>query len=214
MCIPIKIKPTRFKHLNNAYMPMILVENRIDLLSASYLLSRLNNGIAINTVKLEAKAIRKLYEFLLTNNFDLFNRLATLDVPKIGEIEQLHGYISAHIETGELVNVGTFKHYFGTTQRFIQHWFSFYQSRVTDPEKLRASKIALETMNQGFKLNRNIPHNNRTKERMGLTPELQVLFLAVIEPNEQNELNPVASQKVRWRNYCLFLTLIFWKTKG
>lgn len=204
----VAIKGTRFKHLNNARFPLITIDDEVDMFSASYLLKRYNNGVAINTCKRDAKALVKLYNFIFSNDTDLFERLARLELPKIGEIESLAAHFSAHSQTGELVNSRTFKLYLGTAQNFIEHWFTFYQSRVTDPELLKACSISLTAMKNGFKISNDIPHNGQTKERIGLTTELMILFIAAINPSPENELNPWKSEKVRWRNYVLFLSLM------
>jgi hypothetical protein len=39
---------------------------------------------------------------------------------------------------------------FSTAQRFIEFLFNFYQSRVTNPERLQGSRIALESMAKSF----------------------------------------------------------------
>lgn len=204
----VKVRKTQFKHLNGAFISLILINEEVDLFSASYLLSRLNNGIAIKTIEREAKALKKVYEFLIKNQVDLMSRLAGLQPLIAGEIESLSDYLAINYETGDLLNTQTFKHYFTTAQKFIEYWFNFYLSRVTEAPKLQAGRIALETMNSGFLVNKNIPHNGRVNERVGLTPELQVLFFAVIEPSPDNRLNPIKSEKLRWRNYILFLTMI------
>jgi len=194
--------------LNGASFPLVVIDNQLDMISASYLLQRYNNGLSLKTLDREARAIRKLYAFFIDKKIDIVTRLAKLDRLQIGEIESLHAYLATHLDTFELVSQATFKHYFSTSQRFIEFLFNFYQSRVTDPKKLQASRIALEGMKKGFEINKRSPHNGKTKERIGLSPELQVLFFAAIDPNEENILNPFKSQKTRWRNYCLLLTLI------
>ena len=208
MVANIKVHKTQFKHLNGAYISLILINDKVDLFSASYLLSRLNNGIAIKTIEREAKALKKVYEYLIKNQVDLMSRLARLQPLIPGEIESLRDYLAINYETGDLLSTETFKHYFTTAQKFIEYWFNFYLSRVSEAPKLQAGRIALETMNSGFLVNKKIPHNGRVNERVGLTPELQVLFFAIIDPSPNNQLNPIKSEKLRWRNYILFLTMI------
>ena len=178
------------------------------MISASYFLQRYNNGLSLKTLEREAKALKKFYAFVINRNIDFLTRFSKLERLHIGEIEELHAYLSTHSETGELVSQATFQYYFSTTQRFIEFLFNFYQSHITDPTKLQASRIALEGMIKGFEINKHSPHNGKTTERIGLTPELQALFFAAIDPSEENDLNPFKSKRTRWRNYCLFLTLI------
>ena len=180
------------------------------MISAPYLLQRYNNGLSLKTLEREAKAIRKFYAFVISRKIDFLTRLSKLGRLHIGEIEELHAYLCTHSETGELLSQATFQHYFSTAQRFIEFLFNYYQSRisVTNPEKLQASRTILESMKKSFEINKHSPHNGKTKERVGLTPKLQCLFFAAIDPNEGNTLNPFKSQRTRWRNYCLFLTLI------
>jgi hypothetical protein len=208
LSVSIRIKRTQFKHLNGAYFPLIVIDDQLDMISAPYLLQRYNNGLSLKTLDREASAIRKLYAFFIDQKIDIVTRFSKLDRLQIGEIESLHAYLASHLDTGELVSQATFKHYFSTAQRFIEFLFNFYQSRVTNPERLQGSRIALESMAKSFEINKRSPHNGKTKERIGLSPELQVLFFAAIDPSEENTLNPFKSQKTRWRNYCLFLTLI------
>jgi integrase len=208
LSVSIKVKKTQFKHLNGAYLSLITIDDELDMISASYFLQRYNNGASLKTLEREAKALRKFYAFTISRNIDFLTRFAKLERLYIGEIEELHAYLSIHMETGDLVSQGTFQHYFLTAQRFVEFLFNCYQSRATDPEKLQASSTTLESMKQSFKINKHSPHNGNTKERIGLTPELQVIFFAAIDPNEENVLNPFKSKRTRWRNYCLFLTLI------
>lgn len=46
------------------------------------------------------------------------------------------------------------------------------------------------------------------KDKVGLTPELQARFIAIIDPNVINNLNPWKTSKVKWRNYILLLLLM------
>jgi len=57
----IRVKKTQFKHLNGAYFPLVVIDNQLDMVSASYLLQRYNNGLSLKTLDREASAIRKLY---------------------------------------------------------------------------------------------------------------------------------------------------------
>ena len=206
--ISIKVKATKFKHLNGAHFPLIIIDDEVDLISAPYFLNRYNNGRALATLVREAKSIRKFYVFCFANNIDIIKRFSALARLTAGEVEMLHAFISCNEKTGELVAQTTFQHYFSTIARFIDYIFTFYQSRVTEEGKLQASRIALEGMKKAFEINNKSPHNGKTKERVGLNFELQAKFFAAIAPYPENSLTPFKNEKVRWRNFCLFLTLI------
>ena len=46
-----------------------------------------------------------------------------------------------------------------------------------------------------------------------MEPELKAKFIAIINPLPDNELNPWKNEFTRWRNYCLFLTMILCGTR-
>ncbi|ACA84612.1 site-specific integrase [Shewanella woodyi] len=206
--LSIKISPTAFKHLNGAHFPLLIINDELELNSAAYLLHRYNNGTALKTVEREAKALRKFYLFCISNNIDFIGRFSKLERLTIGEIEHLHGVLSLREDTGELVSQTYFLHNWSTILRYIEFLYSFYQSRINDPHRLSTSRIVLEGMRNSFGINAKTPHNGIQNERIGLTPELQVKFLAIIDPTNENTLNPYKSEKVRWRNFCFFMTLM------
>jgi len=204
--LSIKVKATEFKHLNGAHFPLLIIDDEVDLISAPYFLHQYNKGKALTTIEREAKSIRKFYLFCFANNIDIVKRFSALERLTTGEVEMLHAFISCNEKTGELVAQTTFQHYFSTIANFIDYIFTFYQSRVTEIGKLQASRIALEGMKKAFEINNKSPHNGKTKERLGLNFELQAKFFAAIAP--YSEINPYKNEKVRWRNFCFFLTLI------
>jgi len=204
----IKTVKTKFSMLNNAPISLLIIDGDLDLSSASYLMQRLDQGYPLKTIESEAKVIKKFYEFCHIQNIHPATRFSHLDRLTIGEIESLTAFYSARMDTGEVVASGTFKLRWSVTRRFIKFAWDFYQSGVKDSDMLKAAQIQLEGMEKAFAIHGKTPSRTANNDKIGLSPELRVEFLDIINPAEENTKNPWKGELVRWRNYCLFLTMI------
>ena len=194
--------------LNNAHVSLLIIDGDMDLSSASYLMQRLDQGHPLKTLEAEAKVIKKFYQFCHIQNIHPASRFSNLDRLTTGEIESLTAFYSARDVTGEVVASGTFKLRWTVTRKFIKFLWDFYQCRVKDPDKLKAAQIQLEGMEKTFLIHGKTPYRTANKDKIGLSPELRAEFLDIINPVEENTKNPWKNKLVRWRNYCLFLTMI------
>jgi len=204
----IKVVKTKFSMLNNAHVSLLVIDGDMDLSSASYLMQRLDQGHPLKTLEAEAKVIKKFYQFCHIQNIHPASRFSHLDRLTTGEIESLTAFYSARDVTGEVVASGTFKLRWTVTRKFIKFLWDFYQCRVKDPDKLKAAQIQLEGMENSFLIHGKTPYRTANKDKIGLSPELRAEFLDIINPVEENTKNPWKNELVRWRNYCLFLTMI------
>ncbi|WP_051221773.1 site-specific integrase [Neptunomonas japonica] len=204
----IQVASTKFDKLANQHLPLVIIEGSVDLTAASYTMQRYDEGHPYKTLKAEADVIKKLYEFCANRGFSLSARFAAGDHLQIGEIEGLSAFYSARVDTGEIVASGTFKLRWIVTKAFVKFVWSFYQGRLKDPLQIKAASAKLETMLTSFGLHGKTPYLGNKSDKIGLDEEQKVKFLSIINPLEENKLNPWKSNYVRWRNYCLFLTMI------
>lgn len=204
----IKVVKTKFSMLNNAHISLLVIDGDVDLSSASYLMQRLDQGYPLKTIESEAKVIKRFYEFCHIQNIHPATRFSHLERLTIGEIESLTAFYSSREDTGEVVASGTFKLRWSVTRRFIKFIWDFYQSRVKSPDKLKAAQIQLEGMEKAFKIHGKTPYRTANKDKIGLPLDLRAEFLDIINPVQENTKNPWKGELVRWRNYCLFLTMI------
>lgn len=204
----IQVVPTKFKKLSDRYIPLVIVNGTVDMTAASFLMQRFDAGHPTKTIRAEADAIKKLYEFCAQRKFSLSQRFAASDHLTVGEIEALSAFYSARIDTGEVVAPPTFKIRWLTTTAFVKFIWTFYQQRLKDPTQIKTAQTCLEAMKESFKLHGKAPYNAGGADKIGLNEELKVKFLAIINPLDDNELNPWKSEYIRWRNFCLFLTMI------
>ena len=204
----IKAVKTKFSKLNDAYVSLLVIDGEVDLSSASYLMQRLDQGHPLKTLEAEVKAIKKFYQFCHINNIHPASRFSQLNRLTTGEIESLTAFYSAREVTGETVASGTFKLRWSVTRKFIKFLWDFYQCRVKDPNVLKAAQIQLDGMEKTFLLHGKAPYKTANKDKIGLSPALRVEFFDIINPVEENKNNPWKNELVRWRNYCLFLTMI------
>ena len=204
----VKVVNTKFSMLQDAYLPLLVVDGSVDLTSSSYISQRFDQGHPFKTLEAEAKVIKKFYEFCHSQGIDFKSRLSSLQHFTIGETESLAAYYSARQDTGEVVVSGTFKLRWSVTRRFITFIWSFFQSRVSDPVTMQSASIGLQQMKAAFDIHGKTPYKTDRPNKIGLTPELKAEFLEIINPLPENEKNPWKSEYVRWRNYCLFLTMI------
>ncbi len=194
--------------LNDAYISLLIIDGVLDFSSVSYLMQRLDQGYPLKTLEAEAKVIKKFYQFCHNQNIHPASRFSRLERLTTGEIESLTAFYSAREVTGEVVASGTFKLRWTVTRKFIKFLWDFYQSRVKTPDKLKTAQIQIEGMEKTFLIHSKTPYRTANKDKIGLSPELRAEFLNIINPVQENTNNPWKSQLVRWRNYCLFLTMI------
>lgn len=205
----LQIRYTNFEKLGSINIPLLICDNELELISTGYLMSRLNSGVKIATLEIAAKGIKMLYEFCAESSIDIHNRLSRLEILNIHEIESLSAYISANHETGEVRAAGTYRLRYLHARNFIAWLWNFYQNRAAnDPEKLNHSKNKKQVMDNSFKLNTSAPYKTTGRTLIGLTPELRAKFFEIINPLPENQLNPFKSERIKWRNFILLLTMI------
>jgi len=194
--------------LNNAYISLLIIDGALDLSSSAYLMQRLDQGHPLKTLEAEAKVIKQFYLFCHSQNIHPASRFSNLNRLTTGEIESLTAFYSVRKDTGEIVASGTFKLRWTITRKFIKFLWDFYQSRVTSPDLLKAAQIQLGGMEKAFIIHGKTPYRSTNKDKIGLSPELRAEFLDLINPVKENTQNPWKGELVRWRNYCLLLTMI------
>ncbi|MGZ4997201.1 MAG: hypothetical protein ACXV8J_05120 [Methylobacter sp.] len=205
----LQIRYTAFEKLGGVKIPLLICDDELELISAGYLMSRFNSGAKIATLEIAAKGIKMLYEFCAESSIDIHNRLSRLDILNVGEIERLSAYISANQETGEVRAAGTYRLRYLHASNFISWLWNFYQNRAAnDPERLNHSKNKKQVMDHSFKIHTSAPYKTTGRTLIGLTPELRAKFFEIINPLPENALNPFKSERVKWRNFILLLTMI------
>lgn len=204
----VTISKTKFKNLNDRYLPLVLVDGLVEPTAASYLLNSFNRPKSVNTVEAEAKIIKRFYEFCIQEDIPFFERMEYLEPFTIGELESLFSFYSARSDTGELVASNTLSYRWLVTKQYIDFIWRFHVGKLNDEQKFLLSDKKKLTMDSAFKVISKIPYRTGGKDKIGLTPELRIKFLSIINPLDDNELNPWEHQFTRWRNYCLFLTMI------
>lgn len=203
----IKVVKTKFKRLNDLYLPLVVVNGELEPLAATYIMQRYEEEVPYYTIEAEAKVIKKLYEFCISESIDIIGRISELQPLAVGEIESLLSFYSARSDTGEVVAPSTRNLRIITTTNFITYLWSFYEGRLSsDQEQIAKAKKA--RMDSAFKLFKKTPFRSGGKDKIGLTPELKAKFLEIINPLPDNKLNPWKNEFTKWRNYCLFLTMI------
>jgi len=195
--------------LGDRTIPLVVIDGELDLFSAGYLVGRLNEGLKPSTILIHAKGVREVYLFCFEANIDLPKRMSRLEQLTAGELERLSMWASANQETGELYTRGTFNLRWQSIQKFILWQWNFYQHRASNnAERLNNARNKKEIMTQAFKLYGKAPFKNSGKVTTGLEPELLAKLLRIIEPFQENSLNPFKSTHLKWRNYILLLTFI------
>ena len=179
------------------------------MLSAGYLLQRYDSGSKPNTIKKDAQSIQHLYRFCIESGIDLHKLTSSQSPFSMGQIESYSAYCSADLSTGEQISAGHYEQRMRLSWTFIKWLWLFYQNRTkNDLDKLKAARMQFTAMEEGFKLYLKSPFNNDLSDKEGLSPELRSRFFNIINPLPENELNPWKSQKIRWRNYALLLTMV------
>lgn len=203
----VKVVKTKFKKLNDKYLPLVVVNGELEPSAATFIMQRYEEDFPYYTIETEAKVIKKLYEFCLSENIDIIGRISELQPLTVGEIESLLSFYSARSDTGEVVAPSTRNLRIITTTNFITYLWNFYEGRLSGDEELIA-KAKKARMDSAFKLFKKTPFRSSGKDKIGLTPELRAKFFEIINPLPDNKLNPWKNEFTKWRNYCLFLTMI------
>lgn len=179
------------------------------MLSAGYMLQRYDSGSKPNTIKKDAQAIQHLYRFCIKENLDLHQLVSSQSPFSMGQIEAFSAFCSIDVNTGMQIGSGHYEQRMRICWAFIKWLWLFYQNRTKNElDNLKAAKLQFTFMQEGFKLYMKSPFANITSDRKGLQPELRRQFFDIINPLSENQLNPWKSEKVRWRNYALLLTMI------
>ncbi|TCK16420.1 site-specific integrase [Marinobacterium mangrovicola] len=204
----VQIKVIRFEKLNDAPLALIFVDNDLEPHSASYLLSVLDRGHPLSQIKTTAFTIKRFFDYCIEYRIDFPACFKRMDPLPSGTIEHLAGFLSARIDTGEPVGPNTFKYRWSHIKAFLKHVWRFYQERVVDPDALKAAQVKQAMMEEALKEYGTFGYKADKKDHVGLKPELIAEFFNIVFPSKENDLNPWKSELIRWRNYCLFLTMI------
>ncbi len=198
-----------FEKLGRLKLKLVTEDSQVNIFAGAYALQRFDNGSKPNTIRVDQSAILILYRFCEIQKIDLIERIANLDPFTIGEIESFSSYCGYAQQTGERINPSWYGARMRCAKKFIDYLWLFYEGRCTrNLEQLETAKRLYERMAAGFKLYMKAPYRSDKKDKVGLTPELQARFIAIIDPNVINNLNPWKTSKVKWRNYILLLLLM------
>ena len=196
-----------FSWLNDHSIPLITINNEVDMMSGPYLLGLLNKNIAIGSIRLKAYGIISFYHFCESQDIDFIKMMRELDPWTIRRVEALSAFLKAHKETGELVSENTYRAKMLAVKEFLLYWWDTYQARtVNNQEKLTHARNKREVMEEAFNLEMKVTWSSPTKTRKGLEPELKARFMEIINP--YSELNPFKYEHVKWRNFAAILTMI------
>lgn len=198
-----------FDKLGGIKLKLVTESSQVDIFAGAYALQRFDNGSKPNTIRVDQSSILILYRFCEIQKVDLIERIANLNPLTIGEIESFSSYCGFAQQSGEQVNPNWYGARMRGAKKFIDYLWLFYEGRCArNLEQLKIAKRSYERMTAGFKLYMKAPYRGDKKDRIGLTPALQAKFIAIIDPDESNNLNPWKIYKVRWRNYILLLLLM------
>lgn len=198
-----------FTKLGNVKLKLVEIDGQIEMLSAGYLLQRFDNGSKPNTVKKDAQSIQHLYRFCISGHVDIQRHISSQTPLSMGFIESYSAYCSADINTGAQISSGHYEQRMRVSWRYIKWLWLFYQNRTKNSlDSLQAAKIQYTSMEEGFKLYLKSPYTSAEPSKEGLSPELRGKFFNIINPFPENHSNPWKSQKIRWRNYALLLTMV------
>jgi len=198
-----------FEKLGSLKLKLVTEDSQVNIFAGAYALQRFDNGSKPNTIRVDQSAILILYRFCEIHKIDLIERIANLDPFTIGEIESFSSYCGYAQQTGERINPSWYGARMRCAKKFMDYLWLFYEGKCTrNLEQLKTAKLLYESMVAGFKLYMKAPYRSDKKDRVGLTPELQARFIAIIDPDVSNNLNPWKTSKVKWRNYILLLLLM------
>jgi integrase len=204
-----KLGTVQFERLGGVKLQVVLADNEIDLFAGIFALQRYDSGLKPNSIIADQRSIQNLYRFCATRNIELVDRIAGRDFFKIGEIEDFSSYSGYSQKTGSHVDPNWYSARIRGAFAFIKFLWLFYQSRFNSSvEDMERSKFLYEQMEVGFKLYAKKPYVANRKDKVGLSPDLRLKLLQIIDPAPSNPLNPWKTTKVRWRNYILLLLLM------
>lgn len=199
----------QFEKLGGIKLKLVMVNQQIDLFAGAYAMQRFENGLRANSIRVDQTAVLNLYRFCELNDINLIQRIADQNPFKIGEIEALSSFCGYTRHTGDPVDPGWYAARMRGAKAFINYLWLFYQDRCKrDLESLQTSQMLYERMITGFQTYAKAPFKPYRKDKVGLSPELQAKFIAIIDPADGNDLNPWKTSKVRWRNYILLILLM------
>ncbi|HCH3821679.1 TPA: tyrosine-type recombinase/integrase [Vibrio parahaemolyticus] len=213
----VKLVKVTFSNLGNVKLRLVEVDNELETLSAGYLLQRYENGFKPDTIKKDAQGIQHLYRFCINQGINLHQLVASKSPLSMGDIEEYASFCSVNYasycspskDTYELVSVDYYKQRMRISWAFIKWLWLFYQNRTKGKlDDLKAAQIQFAAMELGFKAYMKSPINTTISQKTGLSPELRNRFFGIINPLPENTQNPWKSQRVRWRNYALLLTMV------
>lgn len=198
-----------FSKIGNIKLKLLEVDGELEILSAGYMLQRYDSGSKPNTIKKDAQAIQHLYRFCIKEGVDIHQLVSSQSPFSMGQIEAFSAFCSVDVNTGERIGSSHYEQRMRISWSFIKWLWLFYQNRTKNElDKLKAAKLQFTLMEEGFKLYLKSPFSIEASVREGLPPKLRSHFFYIINPLPENTLNPWKSEKVRWRNYALLLTMI------
>lgn len=198
-----------FAKLGGLKLQLVSENDQVDIFAGAYALQRFDNGAKPNTIRVDQNAILLLYRFCKEKNINLIERIASLNPLTIGEIESLSSYCGYAQQTGDRVGANWYSARMRCAKNFIDYLWLFYEGRAArSVQHLKTARRLYEGMKAGFNLYLKSPYKGDKKDRIGLTPELQVRFISIIDPSENNQDNPWKSARVKWRNYIFLLLLM------
>ena len=196
-----------FSWLNDHSIPLITINDEVDIMSGPYLLGLLNKNVAIGSIRIKAYGIISFYHFCESQEIDFIKMMRELNPWTIRRVEALSAFLKAHKETGELVSENTYRAKMLAVKEFLLYWWDTYQARtVNDPANLKYAKDKRQVMVEAFNLEMKVTWSSPTKTQKGLEPELKARFIEIISP--YSDLNPFTYEQVKWRNFAVILTLV------
>lgn len=205
----VKLVDVTFSKLGCVKLKMLEINGELEMLSAGYLLQRYDSGSKPNTIKKDAQAIQHFYRFCINSGVDIHRLVSSQSPFSMGQIEFFSVFSSIDMNTGAQISHGHYEQRMRISWAFIKWLWLFYQNRTKNElDYLKAAKLQFSAMEAGFNLYLKAPFRTDKVDKLGLSPELRSEFFNIINPLPENDLNPWKSDKIRWRNYALLLTMV------
>lgn len=205
----IKLVDVKFSKLGGIKLKLLEVDGQLEMLSAGYALQRFDSGCKPNTVKKDSQCIQHFYRFCISEGINCFKLVSSQSPFSMGQIEAYSAFCSIDVNTGEQISTQHYEQRMRVSWTFIKWLWLFYQNRTkNDLDSLKAAKMQFTAMEAGFTLFLKSPFKLAKADKRGLSPELRTKFFNIINPLSENKLNPWKTQKIRWRNYALLLTMV------
>lgn len=199
----------QFQKLQGVKLKVVIYRDQVDVLAGAYAVQRYLIGRKPNSIKSDQESILNLYRFCERNDIDLHRRIRELSPITIGEIEAFSIYCSFRRDREGRVGVGLFQSRMRGAKTFIGYLWKFYQGRISEKSgSIVAARARGEAMESAFEFYLKAPYQPNRTDKVGLTPEMQARFYAIINPSEYNELNPWVRPEIRWRNYILLMAMM------